>query len=221
MESLGRLAWRELAERLTDMILSGELKPGHRLVETEIADQFNISRGPVRTALMHLGGRGLVEVRAPRGIFVVTLTGRDVQELYAVRMALEEAAIREVAGRPDLDESWPEIERHLEYLDAAAADREFEAVTSREDLAFHRSLVELSGNRRLLSFWDELAGQILLIMGTLQNKDIPEIWPLLHDHRRIHDALRSEDPLRGVARLHDHLIRTRDFMIVVVERESK
>ena len=103
MEQLGRSASDELAELLAASVVSGDLKPGERLIEAELAARFNVSRGPVRSALSTLHRLGLVEMRPRRGMVVVELTPSDVRDLYEVRIALERAAVERLTTASDVD----------------------------------------------------------------------------------------------------------------------
>ena len=81
--------WESIAEFLRAAILSGELEPGSKLIETELAERFGTSRGPIREAIRELAREGLVTELPRRGTLVSTLTAHDLSEVYAVRQALE------------------------------------------------------------------------------------------------------------------------------------
>src|SRR5437764_11130394 len=84
----------QLVEQLRALVLSDELVPGTHLVEGRLAEDFGVSRGPVRDALRQLEVEGLVETRK-RGVFVRGLSDDDLRELYSLRGALEGLAIRD------------------------------------------------------------------------------------------------------------------------------
>ena len=86
--------WQAVADQLRDEILDGRLPAGSRLVETELADRFGVSRGPIRDALAELARGGLAVDLPRRGTFVSSLTERDLAEVYVIRRAIEEAAVR-------------------------------------------------------------------------------------------------------------------------------
>src|SRR5512141_82731 len=86
--------WESVADQLRDEILDGRLPAGTRLVETELAERFGVSRGPVRDALAELSRSGLAVDLPRRGTFVSSLTERDLAEVYDIRRAIEEAAVR-------------------------------------------------------------------------------------------------------------------------------
>ena len=79
--------WEAVADQLRDEILEGRLAAGSRLVETELADRFGVSRGPVRDALRELARAGLAVDLPRRGTFVSSLTERDLLEVYDILAA--------------------------------------------------------------------------------------------------------------------------------------
>jgi DNA-binding GntR family transcriptional regulator len=83
----------EIATNLRELIISGELTPGTRIIEAEVASQLGVSRGPLREALRILETEGLLESIPGRGSFVIQTSKRDIQELYSLRCILEEEAM--------------------------------------------------------------------------------------------------------------------------------
>jgi GntR family transcriptional regulator of gluconate operon len=142
---------RSLAEDAADMIreqiLGGGFGQGDHLVEARIAEQLNVSRGPVREAFKLLRAEGLLEEEPRRGTFVVSLSPKDVREIYGVRAAIEGRAARMVATANDPALA-AELRGLLEAMEAAVRKGDAAAVF-RCDLAFHDGLCRLAGNSRL------------------------------------------------------------------------
>jgi DNA-binding GntR family transcriptional regulator len=136
-----------LCDQLEGMILSGEMKPGERLNEQQLAQRFGVSRGPIREAIRALEGAGFVEAVTNRGVFVRRLTVSEVRELYEVRAALFGLAGRLLAERAD-DVMVRRLESLLEAMEQAAADRDFDAYYPL-NLTFHEVIVDGSGNATL------------------------------------------------------------------------
>ncbi len=91
----------QVAAKVADRIIAGLLGPGARIGEQELADEFAISRGPVREAIRILEREGLVEILPRRGAVVTTLSADELRELFEIRAALFEMAVRKVAvSRP-------------------------------------------------------------------------------------------------------------------------
>jgi DNA-binding GntR family transcriptional regulator len=81
-------------KEIREAIRKGKLKPGDRLVEMQLAEEMHISRFPIREALRYLEKEGLVETKPFKGTYVAKLTERDMEELYSLRSAIEEFAVR-------------------------------------------------------------------------------------------------------------------------------
>jgi DNA-binding GntR family transcriptional regulator len=111
-QSLANLAF----EKIVSAIVRGEILPGARISEAELARKFGISRGPLREALMRLEGRRLVERRPNLGAYVVGLSQRGLDELFTMREALEGMACR-LAATAMSDAEIAELMRNLHCFD--------------------------------------------------------------------------------------------------------
>lgn len=143
-------------------ILRGNLKPGDRLLEAEIARQMGISRAPVREAIRQLASEGLVVSYAHRGTFVTELSADDLWEIYTLRAAVESLAVRLVA-----EQATPEIILALKQAVADMAQAAQEGDLQRVadlDIAFHETLCRLSGHSRLLDTWLGMIVQIRIFI---------------------------------------------------------
>lgn len=149
------------AEALRSMILGGELLPGERLPENSLTAQLGVSRSPLREAMSVLEQEGLI-VQAPRrGAIVAPLTAHDIYEIYSLRGALEELAIR--LGVPVTDESrLDRLRAAYAALEAATGDDQTEH--TRLAFEFHLALVGLAGHRRLEEAFRGLSLQMQLCM---------------------------------------------------------
>lgn len=134
----------QLAESLRQAILDGQLAPGTRLVEQELAEQFDISRGPIREAIRILAAEGLAELRKNKGAVVVSPTMDDVLEVYAIRMTLGAIAIDQLARQAAHDQL--DLSKVAELLDLMS-DRKIRQNNTQmveTDLRFQNELVALS-----------------------------------------------------------------------------
>jgi DNA-binding GntR family transcriptional regulator len=138
---------------LVELIVSGALKAGERLIETKIAADFGTSQAPVREALRELEGLGLVESRPRRGRHVLPFVEQTIREAYVVRAALEETATRlaMLNGRLPLDEMREDV-RDM-YRCAAVDDTQGMGLASTR---FHRRVVLASSNFLLERAWEGL-----------------------------------------------------------------
>ena len=91
----------QVANQIREAIKSGKLKPGDRLIETELANSMQIGRNAVREAIRYLEKEGLVTTTPFKGAHVTKFTEKDLEDLYTLRTALEELAIRTLIKNPD------------------------------------------------------------------------------------------------------------------------
>ena len=154
VDSLTRTVLREqVRDVLISRIASGELGPGERLVETRIARELGVSQAPVREALRDLELLRLVESEPFRGARVRGFGEEELVEVYPVRAVLEELAAKEATKRLAGDVTG--LEREVDAMRAAAKRNDLSALV-RHDIAFHRLMVESSGNTILEQCWKSL-----------------------------------------------------------------
>jgi GntR family transcriptional regulator of gluconate operon len=201
--------WESVADQLREEILDGRLPAGSRLVETELADRFGVSRGPIRDALRELARGGLAVDLPRRGTFVSSLTERDLEEVYVIRRAIEEAAV-ELAIAKATDADVAEMFEVLAAAEAAYGSADL-ASAWEADMAFHRSYCRLSGNGRLLALYDHLASQTVLLMRTALAARASLGWtPPVEFHRHIANGIEQRDVRRAIDAVGAHYQYTRD-----------
>ena len=188
-----RELWEGVAQSLRAAIVSGTIPAGSSLVEADLAAHFDVSRGPVRDALRDLAREGLVVDLPRRGTIVSTLTFSDTIDVYAVREGLEAVGARLAIERA----SDPDLERLRDAVVAMedAWDRRVEYAESlRADLDFHRELVALSANPRLIPLYEQMLAQTQLVVhnAALANPRI-RLGLRRSAHREILDAVMQRD----------------------------
>ena len=204
--SLLRLEKTSLREQaLTSLrraITTGQLPPGTHLVETDLSEALQISRGTLREAMRQLQQEGLISAGARGRLSVRHLDAKEIKDIFAVRAALEMLAARELCSRPDRDEA-------VQVLRDAVADMEKWAASNLQDrieadLKFHRTMCHLSGNETLLHSWSSLEGSIrmsIMFAGVdraLKNMDSKR-------HSDIVDAIESGDAAKAAATVREHM----------------
>ncbi len=197
-ESLGD----RVAHELRVLVISGSLKPGTHLVEGHLAEQFDVSRGPVRDALRQLEAEGLVDSRR-RGVFVKGLSAQDVDELYSLRESLETLALRLAMSRAG-DADWSEAERHLAGMRRAAQEADADRFASC-DLEFHAQFYALSGHWRLMTVWQQYRPTFTVMLG-VTNAQERDLRPAAEGHADLLAAIRSGDRELAGSLLAEHLL---------------
>lgn len=190
--SLARSTLRkQIVDNIHDAVWRGILKPGDRLVETELAQQFGVSRAPVREAIAELVAEGLLVKKDRQGTFVRSLSPRYIVELYTYRACLEEMAARVVA-RSGNAEGFARLEECVARI-REAIDAHDEVGVLQADFGFHRIMVELAGHEMLLRAWSNLG---MLAIALLAGP-IPYPPNLVELHMGIVNALRTLEPVRA------------------------
>ncbi len=181
------------AEALRSMILSGELRPGDRVIENRLTVDLGVSRPPLREAMAVLQQEGLL-VQAPRrGAIVTPLTLHDVYEIFTLRAELERMAVE--LGVPVASEARLQRCRDaLADLDRAAEDNDAGGVTEK-GFAFHLAVVGLAGHRRLEDGYRSLALQMRLCMAMNRRarRDLENLRGDAARHRHILDLIEKGD----------------------------
>jgi DNA-binding GntR family transcriptional regulator len=198
----------QIKEILLQRILSGEYKPGDRLIEMQIAQEFDTSQAPVRESLRELEALGFVESEPYRGTRVRAITKAELAEIYPVRAALEEVAARVAAVR--LAGNVKALEAELAAMHSAAdMDDLFEQV--QHDVEFHRLIVEASGNRVLQDAWRSLRIEARTLISVLKTHigghEIAEM------HRPVLEALAEGNPEKAGALLRKHIERFGELIL--------
>jgi DNA-binding GntR family transcriptional regulator len=192
-----QLVYGELRER----ILNLDLAPGARLTEAELAAEMAVSRTPLREALRMLLAEDLVEQLPTGGMLVRRLDLQDMQELYAVRAALEGLAAREACRRlteADLEALGNLVEQMRLLVDHPAE-------LTRLGRELHARIAAIAGNRRCEQLLRQLHGHMRRYHA-LSSRREPRRRAALEDHRALFEALRARDPDAAEQTVRDHVL---------------
>jgi DNA-binding GntR family transcriptional regulator len=175
---------------LREAIISGQLKPGQPLIQSRLAAQFGVSRGPLREALNRLEEEGFVKTIPYRGSAVAPLTRQNVQEIRSLRNMVEEFAGQLIIA--DLQQhQLDEIEAMYAQMQEAANRGDIEAVDAL-DLGLHQKICEVSGHTLLMDVWNRYANQFRRVL-TFTNRVNHDLRLIVEMHEPLIDALRRRD----------------------------
>jgi DNA-binding GntR family transcriptional regulator len=209
---------RSLAEDAADMIreqiLGGGFEQGDHLVEARIAEQLNVSRGPVREAFKLLRAEGLLEEEPRRGTFVVTLAPADVREIYGLRAAIEGRAARVLASTND-PTATAELRGLLNDMDAAVRSGDAAAVF-RCDLAFHDGLCRLAGNNRLHEVFLRHVPMLRALL-RLDERVYRSLDEVANEHLPLVEAIEAGDPDAAARIAEAHCDHAGDLISAYIE----
>ena len=194
-----RALYEEVAEQLRQRIFRRELEPGSWIDELKIAEEFGISRTPLREALKVLAAEGLVTMKVRRGAYVTEMSEKDLRDVYHLLSLLESDAAGVVAERATPEQQQTLKELHAE-LEAAVADREkFFAINER----FHMLVLEMADNR-----WrSQMVGDLRKVMKLNRHNSLfkqGRIEDSLAEHRAVLQAMLARDGAGTMQAMQTH-----------------
>ncbi|HEY5718988.1 MAG TPA: GntR family transcriptional regulator [Gammaproteobacteria bacterium] len=195
-------------QAILDQICDGALAPGTHLVQEQLAARLGVSRQPIQQAMARLKSDGLVEELGARGLYVAPLDLAAMDQHYAIRVALDELAVRLAAGRAKASPgAAAAIARDGEAIlatgEAAVAAGDVSQMV-RHDVAFHRFLYAASGNDLLAGTAEPHWRYLRRVMGEVLRFAEPgqAIW---QQHREILEAVVAGDAVRAIERTRRHV----------------
>lgn len=171
---------------LRQAILTGELKPGERLMEIHLADRLGVSRTPIREAIRKLELEGLVTMIPRKGAQVAKITEKNLKDVLEVRRALDMLAVR-LACRRMSDEEKKELKKACDEFAKVIKNSNTKDITE-ADVRFHDIILKSSGNDRLIQLVNNLAEQMYRYR-LEYIKDSSYHDRLVQEHEAIYDAV--------------------------------
>jgi DNA-binding GntR family transcriptional regulator len=184
----------QATDALRDSIVTGAIPAGERITEIQIADQMNLSRATVRTALHQLAKEGLLILVPYTGWTVISLSAQDVWELYTLRSAIERLAAQLVAASIDSTKSErlnAAFDRLVKECKRGDTNRIAEV-----DFALHKTIIQLANHARLASQYALIEQQIRMYIRS-SDALIPAVRKIIDQHRPIVDAILAGDAEAG------------------------
>lgn len=194
-----RALYEEVAELLRQRIFRRELEPGSWIDEVKLAQEYGISRTPLREALKVLAAEGLVTMKVRRGAYVTEVSEQDLAEVYHLLALLESDAAAVVAERAS-EAQLQELQALHRELAGAVKERErFFALNER----FHMRLLEIAGNR-----WrNQMVADLRKVMKLHRHNSLLKsgrIGESLAEHAAVVQALIQRDPQAAMRRMQEH-----------------
>ncbi len=197
----------EIADIVRDRILKGEYEIGAKIKENQIATELRVSRTPIREAFKQLENEGLIDYIPNRGCFAKGFTKQDVDDIYAVREALEQLAVERAVERitekelEELQSQWELMEFYVKKKDAQKVlelnstfhDLIYASTRSRFMAQVLRSYKSYINKTRKSVFYDEAY-----------------LMAILTEHREILEAIKSKDKEKAVRAVSEHLEHSQD-----------
>jgi DNA-binding GntR family transcriptional regulator len=191
--------------RLREAILAGAVAPGEHLREVEIAARHEVSRGPVREALLQLEREGLVILRRNRGAVVARLSRQDLDEVYSLRLALERLAVVE-AVRRGTEADFAVLDDILhEFRGTDSTQPLTEQEAADQDVRFHDAIYRAAHHERLYVAWSSIRSQVyvLLLARNVAGPDFRE--DTYFGHLELAYLIRARNEERVIKAIENHL----------------
>lgn len=188
-----------VADELRQQIINGEYEAGHRLTEERLAEDFGVSRNPVREAIRVLESEGFLIVQPRRSALVANVAVRDMEDLFEVRLSLEVLAASLAAKRAGEDDT-------LERLLSEAREATDEAVLATLNTRFHAAVCALSGNVLLKSLMERLYNRMQWVYRQNVRERAPHSWA---EHERLAKAIKAGDADAAANAARDHVLAAR------------
>ena len=203
-------------EEIRELILTGELGPGDRLLQDELAEQLNISQTPIREALRVLEAEGVLEHEPHKGVRVAEVSASEISEIYMIRAELESLAIREAVKNVTPDDIIY-LKSLLETMNNLIMLKEYRE-TSVPDYQFHMYIYKLAKMPSLFqmirSLWSKIPSDIRQVFPNSAESSAQE-------HTAILDALTAKDVKLSEESLRKHMDRVLSDLLFHLEAPNR
>lgn len=189
----------QIANQIRTDVIGGEMEPGQRLREEQLAERFGVSRGPIRDVLLQLTKEGLLVSKRNCGVTVNEMLSPEIQDLMiTLRKNIETFAFQKLEGKLD-DSDFEQLGDYLNGMNAALKQEHF-TEAAEIDLEFHKYLLEKAGGDELVNLWRPM---VLRMRMNYQRVCSPE--QSMQEHWDILDALKAGNMTEATKLLASHI----------------
>ena len=189
-------------QTLRGAILKGDLKPGERLMELQLASKLGVSRTPIREAIRMLEQEGLAVTIPRKGAEVAKMTEKDMEDVLEIRLSLEGLAVR-LSCEKITPAALQELAVAMEDFEVKTRSGQFVEM-AKADVKFHEILYKASNNPKLQQLLNNLREQMYRYRVEYLKDD--SIYPrLIEEHQKMYDALKSKDSKLAESYVERHL----------------
>ncbi|MPZ63604.1 MAG: FCD domain-containing protein [Propionibacteriales bacterium] len=216
MSQRGESLTSQVHRALSQAITLGELAPGSLHSVAKLAERLQVSRSPVREALISLADQGMVAFERNRGVRILETTAHDLEEVFSLRLLLEVPATYRAANQmtPEDIERLRTALGSLEEFTAAKTMLEHQEM----DSGFHRAILEAAGNTRLVGIVDNL-WSIQKMRGVTTAGRSRNLADIHREHKAVFDRIEAGDTGGAAAAMREHLENSAQLHIAQVTGE--
>lgn len=208
-------AYREIRRR----ILDGEMPGGSQFLEQELAELLNMSRTPVREAMIRLAEERLVEVRPRHGVRILPVTPDDIREIYELLTEIEVFAVRRIAERGLRNEDYVALTDAVAEMEAAQKNGDIRRWATAER-SFHEILIAASGNSKAYDLVRMLGDQSQQARMRILSDKIP-FADIARGHSDLIDALRRQNPIEAQELKRQQLVRAGKHIVELLKSDEQ
>lgn len=193
----------QVCDLLKDSIIRGDLKPGDRLLELEVAKKYNVSQAPVREALSRLKKEGFVIHYPHKGTFVSNFSKKNIEEVYSFREAVEPLAIKRAINNIT-EEDLEKLNATYKKMVQAGKENDLEML-NKYDISFHTYIYKLADHEFMFKVWEDLSSasnRIWYLTNQIYFENLNEVAEL---HEPILNALYKRNTEECVAAFKMHM----------------
>lgn len=202
---------------LREAILKGDLKPGERLMELQLASKLGVSRTPIREAIRMLEQEGLAVTTPRKGAEVAKMTLKDMEDVLEIRDALDELAVR-IACQKISDEQLKQLEDMKELFEKSTQTGNVKKIAE-ADVTFHYVIYEATGNPKLVTLLNNLREQVYRYR--VEYIKDPKNYPtLIAEHEAILESLKNRDVKNAVEAMHVHVANQAEAVKTVIQEQE-
>ncbi|SMQ87029.1 DNA-binding transcriptional regulator, GntR family [Bacillus sp. OV166] len=193
----------QIYESLREKIIKGELQPGDRIVELEVAKNYGVSQAPVREAFLKLADEDLVLTQRNKGTFVSNFSADEIDQLYDFRLTLEEFAIKRVFERLT-DKDIEELENYYHDMVNAGVNNDLEKIRIADE-DFHTKIYKTADHKFLFNVWVSLSSKLSRIWYLNSQVYFTDLSELASIHESILKAFQNRDLNGCIKAFHQHV----------------
>ena len=191
---------------LRNDILTGEYEPGHRIIEADIANHFDVSRGPVREAIRQLEQEGLLEYERNKGCKIKILTADEAWEIYLLRSDLESLSVKVLNGVIE-EEYLRNMRKAVNEMQFYVNEMDINKLVEK-DHEFHSQIIKASKMSRIENLWTSLNGTSFAIFLTVAKIKRENLLLMVEKHQRLLDVLMLNNVENSCKEIEKHYLTT-------------
>lgn len=198
-----------IAEDIKNAIIKGEMKPGERIIESQIAKEMDVSRSPLREAIQKLMKKNLLTIIPYKGIYVNILGKKEIEDIYNLRVILEAYAIEKIIEKKD-KKILQILSKKVKNLKDAVKKGQIECL-AQKDMEFHHTICLFANNKKLIEIWEGFAEQIEILIN-LEEKYNKRLEITLREHEELLSLIEQGKIVESQKKIRSHILDSLEFL---------